>query len=152
MIESPEQCDDGNRVNGDGCSASCTWEPKAISVGEVDACALGFDGILKCWGDGELGIGNTTSHGAGPNQMGDNLPAVDVGTGRTARTVTAGYSSCALLDNAELKCWGANGYGQLGLGDMTNRGGLPGQMGDNLPAVSLGTGRTPQSRPSRPSR
>lgn len=26
IIESPEQCDDGNRDNGDGCSSICTWE------------------------------------------------------------------------------------------------------------------------------
>ena len=143
IIESPEQCDDGNRVNGDGCSASCTSEPKAISVGGGQACALSFDGILKCWGiGGSLGLGDYISRGDLPNQMGDNLPAVDLGTGRTASLVTAGEASCALLDNGTVKCWGLNNSGQLGLGDTTDRGDQPGEMGDNLPAVDLGTGRT----------
>ena len=27
IIEAPEECDDGHRVDGDGCSATCEWEP-----------------------------------------------------------------------------------------------------------------------------
>ena len=32
-----------------------------------------------------------------------------------------------------IKCWGYNALGQLGLGDATNRGTDPAQMGDALP-------------------
>ena len=71
---------------------------------------------------------------------------MDLGTGRTAKAISAGGSfSCALLDNGFIKCWGHNSYGQLGLGDRSNRGGSANEMGDNLPAVSLGTGRTVKS-------
>jgi hypothetical protein len=42
-----------------------------------------------------------------------------------------------LLDNQELKCWGNNTNGQLGLGDTAARGDNPNEMGDNLPAVDL---------------
>ena len=102
---------------------------------------------MKCWGyngDGELGLGDTTSRGDGwPGEMGDNLPAVDLGTGRTATAIAAGGNhTCALLDDATVKCWGFNGYGQLGLGDTVARGDEVGAMGDSLPAVDLGTGRT----------
>jgi hypothetical protein len=37
------------------------------------------DGSVKCWGgngDGELGLGDTTSRGDQANEMGDNLPTV----------------------------------------------------------------------------
>ena len=37
--------------------------------------------------------------------------------------------------------WGVNENGELGLGDKTNRGDRPEQMGDALPAVKFGTGR-----------
>ena len=77
-------------------------------------------------------------------EMGDNLPAVDLGTGRTATAIFSGGGShmCAFLDDKSLKCWGGNYFGQLGLGDTNNRGDASGEMGDNLPVVDLGTGRT----------
>jgi len=119
---------------------------QAISVGGAGACALLDHGTVKCWGDntfGELGVGDTVPRGDAPNQMGDNLPAVDLGTGRVATAIGAGdYSACALLDDASVKCWGFNDEGQLGLGDTRARGSLPSDMGDQLPPVNLGTGRT----------
>jgi E3 ubiquitin-protein ligase HERC3 len=75
--------------------------------------------------------------------MGSNLPTVDLGTGRTVIDMAAAYySTCAILDNNQLKCWGNNDFGQLGLDDTHKRGDQDGEMGDNLPAVNLGTGRT----------
>ena len=65
--------------------------------------------------------------------MGDNLPYVDLGTGRTAVQVTCvGESVCVLLDNSLVKCWGYNTVGTLARGDTIHRGGSWGQMGDNL--------------------
>ncbi len=117
----------------------------AIAAGTVHTCALLHDGSVKCWGDneyGELGLGDTVTRGNRPFQMGDALPPVDLGAGRTAVAITAGAdSTCALLDNGTVKCWGGNLYGELGLGDRRNRGRMPGEMGDALPAVDLGTGR-----------
>ncbi len=119
---------------------------RAITAGEGHSCALVHQGTAKCWGwnsSGQLGVGDTAARGDNAGEMGDNLPAVDLGTGRTATAITAGdRHTCALLDNATVRCWGANNVGQLGLGDTTNRGDNAGEMGDNLPAVNLGTGRT----------
>jgi hypothetical protein len=70
--------------------------------------------------------------------MGDNLPTVSLGTGRTARFVTVGsVHTCALLDTGTIKCWGHGAFGRLGNGDDTDRGDDPDEMGDNLPFVSL---------------
>jgi E3 ubiquitin-protein ligase HERC3 len=130
-------------VSGTGeLDAQCST--RAITNG----CAVAAEtGELKCWGtnaSGELGIGNHTNHGYAPNTMGDTLAAINLGTGRQLLAMDdcgAGFR-CALLDNHDLKCWGSNGDGNLGLGDYDDRGDTPTNMGDALPAVSLGTGRT----------
>ena len=71
------------------------------------------------------------------------LPSINLGTGRTATAIAAGYyHNCALLDNASVKCWGRNRFGQLGIDNNTTMGNNTGEMGDNLPVVNLGTGRT----------
>ncbi len=118
----------------------------AITAANGHTCALLDNGNVKCWGNnsiGQLGQGNTTNLGDDPNEMGDNLSPVDLGTGRTAVAVSAGATfSCALLDSGQLKCWGNNADGQLGLGDTAARGDNADEMGDNLPAVALGAGRT----------
>jgi alpha-tubulin suppressor-like RCC1 family protein len=119
---------------------------RAVAVGEQHVCAVLDNGQLKCWGSGggtdwsALGYGDTMTRGL-PGSMGDNLPAVNLGTGRTATAVACGAShTCAILDNACVKCWGYNAAGELGQGNITNVGAAPGQMGDNLPCIDLGAG------------
>src|SRR5262249_46529483 len=51
----------------------------------------------------------------------------------------------ALLDDNSVKCWGENSSGELGLGDGTRRGRSPGDMGDALPVVNLGTNAVAKS-------
>ena len=117
-----------------------------IAVGGSHVCALSTTGAIKCWGKGNLGAiasGNTASLGMYPSDMGSNLLPVDLGSGAVAVSVVAGADhSCAILDDGVVKCWGSNAYGQLGLGDLVNRGDGTGAMGNGLPAVSLGTGKT----------
>jgi alpha-tubulin suppressor-like RCC1 family protein len=113
----------------------------AMASGARYTCALLDDHTIKCWGynpAGQLGLGDVESRGDGPGEMGDALPAVDLGAGRSAIAIAAGgFSACAILDTREVKCWGANGRGQLGQGDVESRGDGPGEMGDALPAVTL---------------
>lgn len=124
----------------------------AVVIGSAHTCALLQDGRVKCWGGnerGELGLGDVTNRGTGALDdpgMGDALPAVDLGTGRTATSLAAGQRhTCALLDNGQVKCWGNNEYGELGQGDRRGRGtgwdDDPG-MGDALTSVDLGADAT----------
>ncbi len=116
---------------------------RAIEAGDNHTCAILDNESVKCWGanaSGQLGLGHTNNRGDNSSLMGDNLLAVDLGSDRTAKAIAAGYAhTCAILDNAYVKCWGSNTSGQLGLGDINNRGDNSSNMGDSLPAVDLGT-------------
>lgn len=117
-----------------------------ISVGALHVCALLDDGTVKCWGRGtlgQLGQGTIENVGDAPNEMGINLSPIDLGTGQTALQVSAGGThTCAILDDGMVKCWGSGGRGQLGQGHTEHLGDEPGEMGDNLSPIDLGTGRT----------
>jgi len=111
----------------------------AIAAGNFHTCAILDNSSIKCWGfnaSGQLGQGDTSTVDGG--DLGDSLPAVDLGHGRTARAITAGDNhTCVVLDNTSVKCWGSNTAGQLGLGDTNNLGDNSSEMGDNLPVISL---------------
>jgi alpha-tubulin suppressor-like RCC1 family protein len=85
-----------------------------IESGEAHNCALLESGSVRCFGDGwVLGYGNTSSIGD------DETPASagDVSLGQSAVQIATGERhSCALLTDGSVRCWGANTYGQLGLG------------------------------------
>lgn len=119
---------------------------RSLSAGSAHTCAIVTDGSVRCWGQndrGQLGQGDTEARGDEPGEMGGNLPSVDLGTGRTATAISTGYAhTCALLDDGSVKCWGGNFEGALGIGETGDRGDQPGEMGDALPAVDLGAGRT----------
>ena len=83
----------------------------------------------------------TDSDGTASNTLAVTTFVVDTtttaSTGRTATAIDTGfYHTCALLDNASVKCWGRNEYGQLGIDNTT-------LMGDNssemavLPSIDL---------------
>lgn len=114
-----------------------------LSLGDAHTCVVLDNWNVKCWGRGnrgQLGKGSTMSLGNLPQQMGNNLPAVNMGTNRTAPEISAGAEhTCARLDDGRTKCWGNNGSGQLGIGDTNDRGDDLNEMGDLLPVINLGT-------------
>jgi cysteine-rich repeat protein len=144
-VSNGEECDDKGLTNGDGCSAECEVEAVVMAAGGLDhTCVLLSSGVIKCWGDngsGQLGLGDEIVRGDDPNEMGSELPVVDLGPGEKATAVVAGLlHTCALLDGGRVKCWGENEDGQLGLGDVEDRGDNPSEMGANLPVINLGAG------------
>ena len=59
--------------------------------------------------------------------MGDNLPVVDLGTGKTVKQIAVGnVHACAILN--DVKCWGHGLTGDQH-GDENNRGDAPNEMG-----------------------
>ncbi len=118
---------------------------KVLVAGTHHNCAILDDDQLKCWGynaDGQLGLEDSASRGV-DSALGDALPVVNLGAGRSAKALALGEThTCAILDDSRVKCWGLAYEGALGYGDGMDRGAVTGTMGDNLPVVDLGTGRT----------
>jgi alpha-tubulin suppressor-like RCC1 family protein len=109
---------------------------------------------VKCWGlnnQGQLGLGDTKNRGDRELTMGLSLPSVDLGTDEKvidvvvskANSTGLGYS-CALFLSGKVKCWGNNRFGQLGIGDLKNRGEAPAQMGKELPFIDFGGDKVAQ--------
>ena len=119
-----------------------------LAVGAYRSCVLLSDGQIKCWGFGlygTLGQGNRNHVGDSTDEMGTNLMSVDLGANLKAKFMAAvktGGHSCAILDDNQVKCWGANSNGQLGQGHTDNIGDDPQEMGDNLAYTDLGSSRT----------
>ena len=88
-----------------------------VDCGGYHTCALLEAGTIRCWGYnvyGQLG-NNTTTTRYSP-------VAVEGLAGQTAVQIAAGmHFTCAVFSDARARCWGYNGYGQLGCGDTTNR-------------------------------
>jgi hypothetical protein len=85
---------------------------------------------------GDLGLGDMAARGDGAGEMGDALPAIDLGLGKKAAAIAAGSNhTCAHLSDGTVKCWGFGAV--LGLGASMTRGDKPGQMGEALPTVKL---------------
>lgn len=103
-----------------------------ITAGNMHTCALLNNGTIRCWG---AGWNSQLGHG-GVEDIGDDespASAGDVPVGGTAIQLAAGgQHTCALLDNAALRCWGDNHYGQLGYGNQIPVGhdNIPSDAGD----------------------
>jgi len=121
----------------------------AVKAGSTHNCALLDNNRIKCWGEnrhGQLGHGhNADSVGNAAGEMGDDLPYVDFGSVEgdplTATSIAVGGdTSCALLLNKRVKCWGLTPslvsapedyqWTNIGKGEPT--------MGNSLPYVDLG--------------
>lgn len=117
-----------------------------IAAGASHTCALLQDGNVKCWGRnnyGQLGYEDSTSRGLAGSDMGDNLGNVSFGIGQTVVDLASGANhNCVVLKGGQLKCWGRNIFGQLGIGSTADMGDNTGEMGTGLPPVSAHSGAT----------
>ncbi|MFL2978646.1 MAG: RCC1 domain-containing protein [Candidatus Thalassarchaeaceae archaeon] len=115
----------------------------SITAGDGFTCAILDNDDVLCWGlndVGQLGLGNTNNYGDSSGEAISSLSGIDLGGSFVAEAIDAGRDHICAQDYPNtIKCWGGNANGQLGLGDLDNRGDEALEMGSNLPHVDLGT-------------
>jgi alpha-tubulin suppressor-like RCC1 family protein len=117
----------GSGQLGDGTSGNPRLTPvdviglasgvTALAAGFGHTCAVNTGGGVKCWGangGGQLGDGTTT-------QRITPVDVIGLASGATNLAAGGGESSdgghtCAVTTGGGVRCWGANGVGQLGDG------------------------------------
>ena len=87
-----------------------------VSVGKQFTCALLSTAAVHCFGDnasGQLGSGSSGSARNTPD-------AVLELTGTVVDVVAGAAHACAVMSTGEVRCWGFNDSGQLGIGTNSN--------------------------------
>jgi cysteine-rich repeat protein len=122
----------------------------AIASGLYHVCVVLASGGVRCWGRnemGQLGQGDTTARTTPAPVITFNSPVQSIAAG--------GETTCAILQNGDVHCWGANGSGMLGLGTInepsqstaaTALGAIA--IGGAATAISVGTDAVCASRSS----
>jgi len=84
-----------------------------VSTSPTHTCAVSINGFVSCWGQGYgLGVNSTSSSSSPVSLAGLNATKVAVGVSG---------SSCAILKDKSVECWGMNSQGQLGVGNTDIR-------------------------------
>jgi alpha-tubulin suppressor-like RCC1 family protein len=116
----PEVCSDPGEM---ACStvpveASGVTGVSQVARGWEHTCALSTGGDVECWGSnwyGQLGNGEEE-----PNRQDLSLTPVHViEITHATQIATNGDSTCALLAEGRVKCWGDGSDGQLGFGKLS---------------------------------
>jgi alpha-tubulin suppressor-like RCC1 family protein len=112
-----------------GYGESAIW----MTTGGRHTCALVDGGFLKCWGDwhfGQLGYGAVLDDDPSADvSLPSTLPFVDVGAS-VVLVDGGGLHTCAVLIDGNVKCWGYDGFGQLGVT-------VPPENGDTLGLIDV---------------
>src|SRR5205085_3112433 len=125
------------------------YNATAIATGGAHTCATSF-GIVNCWGknsSGQLGDFTFTNRNAMGSPVYTNEPYEDGPPGpsnteilhNVIKVSLGSAHSCAVTSYGPVKCWGEDGYGQLGDNGTTDRR-LARQAATLVNVIDIGAG------------
>jgi len=109
----------------------------AVNTSPNHSCALIEGGTMKCWGSnfsGQLGTGSDS-----PSSL--STPVDVVGINSATAIAMGDSSTCALLENKTIRCWGSNVSGQVGNGSDTSTFNIPQYVIGINTAIAIDAGR-----------
>ncbi|RJU88834.1 MAG: hypothetical protein DWC02_01195, partial [Candidatus Poseidoniales archaeon] len=137
ITDSPVEDSNGDEIIPSDDSLS-PYDIVDLQSGDSHTCALSRQGLIKCWGSNsntQLSIPLTSTHlGDNINEMGVNLPYIDLGANVTATQLSVGKNhNCVIVQssvdismNGKVMCWGYNDYRQsLYYGSAANHEPIP---------------------------
>ncbi len=103
---------------------------RGLAAGDASTCALTTSGVV-CWGQvwitsGALELGMPSAR---------TTPLAVTGTQLATSISLGGQHGCAVLRDGSVRCWGHNGWGQLGDGTFGHRG--PFSVGDVIRTTTV---------------
>ena len=130
----------------DSGSVRCWGYGADAALGDASTSSIGDDEAPDSAGPvdigpgrSRLGYGNTSS--VGDDEAPASAGAVFLGSERSATALSAGDGhSCAILDTGEVRCWGFNADGRLGLLHAQSIGDAPGRLPGAAGPVLLADG------------
>jgi len=147
-VDPTEECDDGNLDDGDSCISTCKTarcDDGIVHIG-VEECDDGNgddedlclrDCVENVCGDGNL---DREEEGCddGNDEDEDDGCAKDCWAGPTAVGSGSLASHMCAIREGEVRCWGGNGDGQLGIGTTANLGDEADELPRDRPVELVG--------------
>ena len=105
------QLGDGHTATSESPQQAIAAGVTALAGGATHACAISSN-TMYCWGAGTAGQ-------LGDGKSADDPTPVRPSLSNPLQIAAGGQHTCAIVqdNNANVRCWGANGAGQLGTGD-----------------------------------
>lgn len=103
----------------------------SAALNHYHACAIVEGGAVRCWGyndRGQLGYGDTAQRLTPGDAFAFDEDAIAISAGT--------HHTCVLLEGGDVRCWGENAHGQLGLGNDENVG--DDELPSSMPPIDLG--------------
>ena len=116
---------------GDGTTNTVRYPKEVLGLSDITVietspyrtCALNTLGGLKCWGQNAYG---SLGDGTDERRM---VPTQVIGLESGVVSFSSGFMhACAVLQSGDMKCWGRNDEGQLGLGYFSENQNVPGEL------------------------